>query len=175
MKKLLLILAVFTTSIISVNAQSKTSDGVVFGGGVNLGLPTGNFGTYWSLGIGVKLQAEKMFTDQISGVGSIGYADFFGKSYGDGTGNAPSVGLIPILVGARFYPSENFFVGIQLGYGVFTNTGSSSGNSGLDYFPQVGYNADKFQVALGYNGVSVTGGSLNHLDLSFIYKFNSGK
>jgi len=177
MKKQLLILAVLFLSITAVNAQSKSDDGVVFGGGVNLALPIGNnFSTYYSFGIGLKVQAEKMFTDQVSGIGSIGYTDFFAKSFDDGSGNsvkASAFGLIPILVGARYYASTNFFIGAQIGLGIGTGGGSST--SGFDYLPQIGYNADQYQVVLGYNGLSESGGTINHLDLSFVYKFNSGK
>jgi hypothetical protein len=182
MKKKLLILAVLFVSIISVNAQSKSSssDGFVFGGGINLGLPLGDFGDGWSFGIGVKLQAEKMFTDQVSGIASIGYTDFFGKSTTvyDGSGNAisakyPSFGLIPILVGGRYYIAPTFFVGVQIGLGI--GTGGSGSSTGFDYLPQVGYNADAYQIVLGYNGVSQTGYTANHLDLSFVYKFGGGK
>jgi hypothetical protein len=177
MKKTFLLLAILFTSFITVNAQSNSDQSFVFAAGVNLGLPVGNFHTGWSFGVGAELQGEYKFNDQFSGVVSGGYSQFFGKSipFFDTTIKAPNIGLIPILVGVRFYPSTNFFVGMKLGYGLFTNTGSSSGNSGFDYCPQVGYNADQFQVILGYNGVSITGGTLNHLGLSFLYKFNGGK
>jgi len=181
MKKQLLILAVLFTSFVTVNAQSKSSDDFVFGGGVNIGLPLGDFGDGWSFGVGVKLQAEKMFTDQVSGIGSIGYTDFFGKSFSytdpiSGTtysSKYPAFGLIPILVGGRYYIAPTFFVGVQIGIGI--GTGGSGSSTGFDYLPQVGYNADMYQVVLGYNGVSQTGFTANHLDLSFVYKFNSGK
>jgi len=179
MKKKLLILAILFVSLVSVNAQSKSNDDFVFGGGVNVGLPLGTFGDGWSFGIGVKLQAEKMFTDQVSGIASIGYTDFFGKSttldFGNGpqTYKYPSFGLIPILVGGRYYFSTTFFAGVQIGLGI--GTGGSGSSTGFDYLPQVGYNADAYQIVLGYNGVSQTGYTANHLDLSFVYKFGSGK
>jgi hypothetical protein len=179
MKKKLLILAVLFVSIISVKAQSK-SDDFVFGGGVNLALPLGDFSDGWSFGIGVKLQAEKMFTDQVSGIASIGYTDFFGKTVtfdnglgGTSSGKFPSFGLIPILVGGRYYFSTTFFAGVQIGLGI--GTGGSGSSTGFDYLPQIGYNADAYQVVLGYNGVSQTGATFNHLDLSFVYKFGGGK
>ncbi|HEX4373928.1 MAG TPA: hypothetical protein VHZ50_11550 [Puia sp.] len=180
MKKKLLILAVLFVSIISVNAQSKSSDDFVFGGGINLGLPLGDFGDLTTFGIGIKLQAEKMFTDQVSGIASIGYTDFFGKTVtfdnglgGTSSGKYPSFGLIPILVGGRYYFSPMFFAGVQIGLGI--GTGGSGSSTGFDYLPQVGYNADAYQIVLGYNGVSQTGYTANHLDLSFVYKFGGGK
>jgi hypothetical protein len=179
MKKQLLILVVLFTSFITVNAQSKSDAGIVWGAGINFGLPLGDFGDVSTFGIGVKLQGEKMFTDQVSGLASIGYSSFFGKSttldFGNGpqTYKYPSLSVIPILVGVRYYASTTFFLGAEIGVGIVS--GGSASSSGFDYKPQVGYNADMYQIVLGYNGISESGGTLNHLDLSFVYKFNSGK
>ncbi|HSZ85081.1 MAG TPA: outer membrane beta-barrel protein [Puia sp.] len=181
MKKQLLIVAILFFSISAVSAQSNSNQSFVISAGVNLGLPAGDFHDGYSFGAGVELQGEYMFSDQFSGVGSVGYTEFFGKTETATIGGqtfsakAPNVGLIPILAGARFYPSTNFFVGAKIGYGIFTNTGSSSGNSGFDYCPQIGYNADMFQLVLSYNSVSITGETLSHLGLSLIFKLNSGK
>jgi hypothetical protein len=176
MKKNLLLVVAFSLSILGVQAQA-TEQEFSFGGGVHLALPTGNFGKAWSFGLGVQLQGEYKFADNITGVATTGYTNFFGKTqtfdFGSGpvSVKSPNVGLIPILVGARFYPAEQFFVGVQVGYGIFTNTGSSSGSSGFDYYPQIGYNLPQVQFILGYNGVSVTGGTLAHIGLTGIYKF----
>jgi hypothetical protein len=178
MKKKLLILAVLFVSITCVNAQSKSDGGIVWGAGINFGLPTGNNFTYYnSFGIGLKFQGEKMFTDQVSGIASIGYTNFFGKSLDNGNGGTSkySLGLIPILVGARYYASENFFLGAQIGYGNASYSGGGGSSGGFDYLPQVGYNTDMYQIVLGYNGLSVSGGTINHVDLSFVYKFGGGK
>jgi hypothetical protein len=179
MRKQLLIVAVLVFSIISVNAQSSSNQSFVFGAGLNLALPLGDFHNSSSFGIGGELQGEYMFSDQFSGVVSAGYTEFFGKSYTffDGVQNetvkGPNVGLIPILVGARFYPMANIFVGAKVGVGILTGGGSST--TAFDYYPHVGYNADQFQVILGYNGLSKDGETLSHLGLSFIFKLNSGK
>ncbi|HXB94169.1 MAG TPA: hypothetical protein VNU70_03385 [Puia sp.] len=153
---------------------------LLFGAGVRLGLPTGNFHLSHSFGIGAEIQAEYAFTDQLSGIATTGYTDFIGKTatYSDGfggtyTAKSPSVGQIPILVGARFYPSEQFFVGAQVGFGFYTGGGSST--SGFEYRPQVGYNADQFQVILSYDGTSVTGGTLGYVGLTAVFKFGGGR
>jgi hypothetical protein len=175
MKKHLFILAILFFSIAVVNAQSNSNQSFVIGGGLNLALPLGDFNDTHSFGIGGELQGEYMFSDQFSGVISAGYTEFFGKTitfFGQSE-KVSNVGLIPILVGARFYPSANIFVGAKIGVGILTGGGSST--TAFDYYPHVGYNADQFQVILGYNGLSKDGETLSHLGLSFIYKFNSGK
>jgi len=179
MKKTLLASIVLFFSAFCAKAQMTQGD-FNFGAGVNLGLPTGTFGTGWSFGIGAQVQGEYALTDQISGVGTIGYTSFFGKtmSYPDGFGGTvsakvPSIGHIPILVGARFYPAQQFFVGVQGGLGLFTGSGSST--SGFEYRPQIGYNADQFQVILSYDGTGVTGGTYSFVGITGIYKFGGGK
>jgi hypothetical protein len=180
MKKLLLVVAVFALSVIGVQAQSK-AQGPTFGIGPNLALPLGDFGKGFSFGLGATAQVEIPLSDNLKGVGSVGYTSFFGKtitaSYVDPisgqtvTSNFknPSVGLIPILVGARFYPSEQFFIGAQIGLGILTGGGSST--SAFDYYPQIGYDAGQLQFILGYNGLSKNGETNSHVGLTALYKF----
>jgi len=179
MKKLLLSSIVLTLSFFGAKAQMAQGD-FHFGAGLNVGLPLGDFKTTNSFGIGAHIQGEYNFTENITGVATTGYTAYFGKtlSFDDGFGGtesvkAPTVGLIPILVGARFYPVEQFFVGAQAGLGILTGGGSST--SGFDYYPQIGYNADDFQVILGYNGISTNGSTLSNLSLTGIFKFGGGK
>jgi hypothetical protein len=176
MKKLLLAAIVFSILTIGAQAQSQAkSGGFKFGVGLDLALPTGNFGTVTSFGIGGQVQGELMLADNISGIASVGYQSFLGKSFPDGAGGTfkYSYGLIPILVGARFYPSEQFFVGAQIGVGLLhaSYSGLSSNTSGFDYLPQVGYVAGPLQFTLGYNGVSASGGTFGSMQLSAVYTF----
>lgn len=179
MKKLLLSSIVLTLSFIGAKAQMAQGD-FHFGVGLNLGLPTGDFKTTNSFGIGGHIQAEYNFTENVTGVATTGYTAYFGKtlSFDNGAGGTesfkePTVGLIPVLVGARFYPVEQFFIGAQAGVGFLTGGGTST--SAFDYYPQIGYNADNFQVIFGYNGLSKNGETLSNLSLTGIFKFGGGK
>ena len=172
MKKLFLLLSFTSLLVIAKaqddNASAKTSaTGFHFGAGINLGLPIGDFGDIESFGIGAEVQPEYNLSDMFSIYGSAGYTHFFGKSVGgykyDG------VGLIPILAGVRVYPAPQFFIGAKAGLGILTGSGDSE--SAFDYQPQIGYNADMFQIALGYNGLSKDGETLSNLSLSLLYKF----
>jgi hypothetical protein len=170
MKKLFLAASFIIAGFISANAQP--SEGFTFGAGIRLGLPIGDFGDVSSFGVGAELQGEYGFSDMVSGVGTIGYTNFFGKDYdvpGLGTIKGESTGYIPILVGARVYPSTSFFIGAQLGYGILTGNGESSG--AFNYQPQIGYNGERFQLALNYNGLSKDGSTLSHIGLTGIFKF----
>lgn len=168
MKKVIFVALILATAV-AVNAQSKTAKDVQFGGGLRLALPIGNFHLSHSVGVGAELQAEYKLSPQASLTGTTGYTNFLGKSesYGGYKYKYKSVGYIPILVGARFYPSENVFIGGKAGYGILTGGGASGA---FNFEPQVGYNADKFQLAAGYNAL-VDNGTLGHLGVTAVYKF----
>jgi hypothetical protein len=163
MKKVFLVAALVVASFIGANAQFQ------FGAGVNVGLPIGDAADISSFVVGGELQGEYKFSESASGIATIGYSHFLGKDFG---GFKLSYGAVPILVGARFYPSEKFFLGGQVGYGFFT--GDADGN-GFAYKPQVGYDAGSVQLALSYNGISVSGGSISWIGLSGVFKFGGDK
>jgi len=152
------------------NAQSGASKNVQFGGGLRFGLPVGNFNLSHTIGIGAELQAEYKVQPNVSLTGTTGFTNFIGKSqsWGGYKYKYDAVGYIPILVGARYYPSENVYVGGKLGYGILTGAGSGGG---FNFEPSVGYNASKYQLSLGYNAL-VNDGTLGHLGVTAIYKFN---
>jgi len=176
MKRLFLLLS-FTTFIIAGKGQDNNEStknsavGFHFAGGLSVGLAVGDFGDGWSVGLGAELQPEYMVSDMFSVVGSVGYTSFFGKTFNVGGQSLKldNVGLIPILAGVRVYPSPRFFVGGKLGVGILTGGGDSE--SAFDYQPQIGFNADKFQVDLGYNALTKNGSTLSALMWSLLYKF----
>ena len=103
---MILVLALVTGIVINVKAQAP--DGFQFGAGIRLALPVGGFSDTHSFGIGGELQGEYGFNEKFSGVITSGYTHFFGKSISVlGTSlKFGSVGLIPIIAGARVYPSK---------------------------------------------------------------------
>ena len=170
MKKVFLAFAIAVISLGSANAQDN--GGLHFGGGLRVALPIGDFSESHSFGIGAELQGEYMFSEMFAGTFTTGYTSFMGKDYDymGMTVKGKSMGYIPILAGVRVYPSTNFFIGAKVGYGILTGGGSSEG--ALNYEPQIGFNGEKFQLAVGYNGLSKDGSTTSHLGLSAIYKFN---
>ena len=168
MKKILLVATFLVAGFIGANAQFS------FGGGIRLGMPIGDFSDTHSFGIGAEVQGEYSFSENFTGIITAGYTSFFGKTVNFGFGDVEldAVGLIPIIAGVRVYPSSNFFIGAQAGYGILTGNGDSEG--AFMYQPQVGYNANKFQIALNYNGLSKDGSTLSHIGLTAIYKFGGG-
>ncbi len=161
MKKVFLVAAFTVAGFVGLNAQKDFK----FGAGVVAGLPVGDLKDAANFAAGVELQGELGFTEKVKGVATTGYTHVFGKEV---FGVKPKFGIVPILVGARGYLSEQFFVTGQIGYAFLTGDGDASG---FAYKPQVGYDAGKFQLALSYQGFSDNGANISLLGLSGIVKF----
>ena len=159
---------------LTFTASAQPQEGLGFGAGLRASLPIGDWSDGYSFGIGAELQAEYGFSPNLSGVFTTGYSSFIGKKvdFGFGEERVDALGYIPLLAGVRYYAAESFFVGAQVGYGLLTGSGSSSG--AFNYQPQVGYNASNYQVTLNYNGLSKNSVTNSHLGLAFIYKFGGG-
>src|ERR1700759_3373764 len=121
MKKLFLALSIICASVLTAHAQMAQGD-FPFGVCLHLGLPVGDLHNFSSFGLGGEVQGEYAFSEQLTGVVTTGYTNFFGKSVSSlsGTTYKVSYGHIPVIVGARYYPSEEFFVGAQIGYGHYS-------------------------------------------------------
>lgn len=141
-----------------VNAQS----GFTFGVGLNASLPVGNMTNISSFAVGAEAQGEYGFSEKVSGIITTGYTHFLEKN-----NNGLKFGIVPLIAGARYYASEKFFIGGQLGYGFFTSTG---GGGGFAYKPQVGYKAGNFQITGSYNAVS-NNGTIGWAGLSGVITF----
>ena len=117
MKKLAVVLTFIGSTIICTQSKAQKSGAGDFhlAAGLNVGLPVGDIHNVSSFVLGGKIQGEYSFSENVTGAVTTGYDHYFGKDLG---GYKVNFGAIPILVGPRFYPSENFFVGAQIGLGV---------------------------------------------------------
>lgn len=150
MKKVLFLSLVLLASL-SMKAQNDFNLGI----GAHAGLTTTGGSQFL---LGADLQGEYKFSNMASVVGSLGYTQFLV--------NGGGFGAVPVLAGARLYPDEKFFIGAQIGYGLFTQTG---GGSGFAFKPGFGYNSDKMQISLDYNGISNMG-TFSWLSLTTTFK-----
>src|SRR5688572_16481453 len=125
MKKVLASVVACMALLTIVQAQKFT-----IGAGANVGLPLGDAADISSVTVGGELQGEYQFNKTISAVFTTGYTHFIGKDF---EGIKFNYGVVPLLAGARFYPSAKVFIGGQLGYGFFT--GDADGE-GFAYRPQ---------------------------------------
>ena len=167
MKKLLLTaVAVFAFGF--ANAQDTQ-----FKIGANVGLPLGDFKDSYSLAAGLDVAYLWEVSDAFKVGATTGFGTFSGKTTDYSVGGysfsvkVPSFNYIPVAATADFAVSDNLFLGADLGYAI--NASSDGGEGGFLYQPKFGYNAEKFQVYLGYKGIS-NNGTLSSLNLGFAYK-----
>lgn len=158
-----------------------------FKAGVDLGLPIGDAGDLYSFNFGVNAAYMWNIAEGFDvGIGA-GFSSYTGKEV-DGFGGfdfddedfdfddldggkfkVETASFIPVYGTAQYSFSEKIFAGADLGYGIAI--APSGMESGLLYQPKVGYQAEKFEVYLGYKGIAVSGTSLNSVNLGFNYKF----
>lgn len=143
-----------------------------FKAGVHLGMPIGDYSDLLGLNYGV--DAAYMF-DVAEGfkVGATaGYSIYSGKSVTETffdetfTFEFPDLKLFTIGATAQYSFTESIFGGVDLGYAI-----PSEGDGALYYMPKFGYQAESFEVYLGYKGVAFEGTALTSLQLGFNYKF----
>lgn len=152
------IFAVLAFGAFGFAAKAQTT----FNAGLELAVPSADLGTWYSFGIGASAKALfPMGGDKNALTGSVGYISFMGK---DVNGyKAPSVGVIPIKVGYKLGFDGGFYVEPQIGYSIWSGSGSSQ--SGFTYAPNVGYATGNLDFSVRYeatsissNGVSATNG-----------------
>ena len=157
MKKIILFV-VMVLSFAYANGQSGK-----FKLGAHIGIPMGDIKDFSSFNFGVDAAYVWKVADNFSAGATTGYTNYSGKSGFD------SVGFIPIAATGQFSLSESMFLGADLGYAVYV--GSGGGDGGFYYQPKLGYQAEKFEVYLGYKGISISGGTFSSINLGFNYKF----
>lgn len=152
----------FSLALCLVLAGVNAQTGFKFGVGLNTSLPVGNMSNISSFALGAEVQGEYGFNGQLSGIVTTGYTHFFEKS-----NNGLKFGVVPLIAGARFYATEDFFIGGQLGYGFFTSNG---GGGGFTYKPQLGYKFGNVQLTGSYQAVS-NNGTIGWAGLSGVFTF----
>lgn len=165
MKKLCLVAFLTFFGLATVNAQS-------FNGGINLGLPIGDAGDGWTFNVTLDLNYLWEVSDQLEA----GVATGFSHSFGDErtvlgtTFNVDDVSFLPIAVAGRFNASDQFTIGLDLGYGIGIAPDGNDG--GFYYAPRVQYGlSDAIDIVGAYRGVSRDGSSFDVITLGVEFGF----
>lgn len=167
MKTKLVLLVVLFVVTLSVSAQNSDEKPFKIGAGAMIGLPVGDLGDIASLAYGVDLLGEYTLDPTFALTLSLGYVDFALKSdykdLLDELGVDAKMGMIPVLVGGKYYFSEQFYGSAQLGISFSTQ---KDGGSAFTFAPGVGYKiSDNFDLMLKYQSASKDGSSTSFLGL----------
>ena len=156
MKKLFLTAAaVFAFAF--ANAQDSTMKV-----GAHLGLPTGDTKEVSNLNLGADFTYLWSVSKDFKAGFNTGVTAYLPKEQGD------TAIFLPINAAAEYSFSENIFVGLDFGYAI--GLAPSGVDGGLLYLPKVGYQTEKFDITLGYKGISRDGSAVNSINLGFAYK-----
>jgi hypothetical protein len=163
MKKVLLTLALAIAAF-AVNAQDKApAKKFTFGGGATIGIPVGDLSGGSSFTVGADLQGEYSASENFGLTISAGYQNFLAKNGGG------SVGLIPVLAGARYYFNDKFFASAQAGLSLSTSTG---GGSAFTYAPGIGYKVnEQLDFTAKYQAATQDGFTSSFAGIRVGYKF----
>jgi hypothetical protein len=130
--------------------------------GAHLGLPLGDIKDVSSLNIGADVGYVWKLVDSFDAGIATGYTSYLGKDGFD------AVGFVPIAATGQYNLAQNWFLGADLGYGIYV--GNGSGDGGFYYQPKVGYKVNKVELYLGYKGISVSGGTFSSLNVGVNFK-----
>ena len=166
MKKLFLV-AIATVGF----AFSGTAQETQFKFGLDAGMPMGDIKDLYSFNISAN--AAYMWKGIAEGfdVGvGLSYNTYIAKEQDimGVTVKGDNASFLPIYGTANYSFTENIFAGADLGYGIAM--APSGADSGVYYQPKVGYQAEKFEVFLGYKAIAVSGGAYSSIGLGFNYK-----
>ncbi|MCR9182362.1 MAG: hypothetical protein NXH73_05500 [Flavobacteriaceae bacterium] len=156
MKKVLLIAAIAVFGFTSVQAQEEG-----FKAGITLGLPIGDVSDGYTFNASLDLAYLFDIADSFQVGPALGYSHYFGDEVlGFEIDDAT---FLPIAASARFFASEDFFFGADLGYAVGLSPDGNDG--GFYYKPKVGYNLGSVAILASYSGISVDGGTFSAIGL----------
>jgi len=176
MKKLLLSVTILSLGILSATAQKESTDlDKSFRVSVGLigALPTGDLKTFNNFGIGGSIQGEAKVAPELGLTLSVDYISFSGKTFTEsGTSfKSPTLNLVPILAGGRYYLGGGAYLSAQLGVTIASATGFTSSSS-FTYAPGIGYYlSPNFDLLLKYQAASKSGSTLSFVGLRAAYNF----
>jgi len=171
MKKLIFGSFLLCVSFIA-KSQDNGSGDLKFSTGAELALPMGSFGDAYGLGLGASAQADYYVSDKVSLNLNAGYITYQGKTVDLGILGSvkyPSFNVIPVMAGARYSITENFYGSAQVGLSFWSIDGANG--SDFTFAPGIGYKFSKIDVQLKYNSIGTEGGSSDNLGLRVGYTF----
>ena len=149
------------------NAQSGA-----FKLGAHVGLPTGDIKDGYSVNLGADLAYTWSVAEGLDAGITTGYTTYLGKKVdveGFGSFKPEDAAFVPVAATAQFTLTNNWFLGVDLGYAIFTGSDNSS-DGGFYYQPKFGYQMGGTGLYVAYKGISVDGGTFSSVNLGVNFK-----
>jgi hypothetical protein len=103
---------------VDCTAQAKREKDFIFSGGLDIAYAVGNFQANHSLGFGISLQSEYIFSDNAAVTVNTGFMSFATKSVIDSSLSElkqPAAAFIPLLIGLKLDNDKGFYIHPQVG------------------------------------------------------------
>jgi len=177
MKKL--VLASLLTAVFSITTYAQKG-AIQLNGGIDIGLPIGNFGEAYGLGFGGTVKGLYGINDEGQVGLTLGYIHF-GTKEDLGDGNSVSLGVIPILALYR-HSFGKLYVEPQIGFssirskvnfsGAGFNFGGSASSTSFSFAAGVGYMLGNIDLSARYQSFSQGGSGAGFAGLRVAYNFS---
>ncbi len=138
-----------------------------FGIGLEAGIPTGNANDISDFEIGGTARLQYDAAKTVSVILTSGYYDMIGKGAANG-GTYPSLGIVPLKIGAKIYVAPTFYIDGEAGAGFDT---SYENHTKLILSPGVGYDSKTWDISLRYENYSGENNSFGLVGLRVAYGF----
>ncbi len=165
--------------------STRTSKAVRLSIGPDAGFPVGSLSDTHNWNLGGSIQADFPIATGFDVTANAGFNNFFGKTYNAGlvSVKAPDIDLIPVKVGLKYFPVENFYVQGEAGASFIANKNKigATESAAFTYAPQIGVLflvGDKNYIDAGVRYESNTkfytnGNSNNFFAIRVAYAFDS--
>lgn len=165
MKKIILsVVAVFAFGV----ANAQDSEGG-FKVGVHAGFPMGDAGDVYSVNLGADVAYMFPVADSFQLGVTTGYSYYSGKEFDNGFVKVKTNGaFIPVAAAGTYSLGENWFLGADLGYALYS--GDGDGDGGLYYQPKVGYKTGGMEFFAGYKGIAANGTTVSTVGVGAAFK-----
>jgi hypothetical protein len=147
------------------NAQSGA-----FKLGAHVGLPTGDIKDGYSVNLGADLAYTWSVAEGLDAGITTGYTTYLGKKVdveGFGSFKPEDAAFVPVAATAQFTLTNNWFLGVDLGYAIGINEGN---DGGFLYQPKFGYQMGGTGVYVAYKGISNDGATASSVNLGVNFK-----
>ncbi|TLP81663.1 outer membrane beta-barrel protein [Maribacter sp. ACAM166] len=150
---------------------SKVSGQEGFKMGIQAGLPFNDFNEALSVVVGVDVSYMHPLGEVVDIGPSVGYIHGFAETFQSNVVSADleSVQFLPLSAGVRFWTSNYFSFGGNVGWAMGINEGN---DGGLYYRPTIAYlMSSSVEINFSYTGIELDAATWSTLTLGIVYNF----
>ena len=126
----------------TTTTSTRTNKAIRLSIGPDAGFPVGSLSDTHNWNLGGSIQADFPIATGLDVTANAGFNNFFGKDYTFGplSGKYQNINLIPVKVGLKYFPVENFYVQGEAGASFIANKNSvgATESTAFTYAPQIG-------------------------------------